>query len=1469
MLSLWTPSVLFDSVSKGETPTRESVAELISKTFGENAAQFADVAFDRGLEQVPRMLALQPGLEAMKEGRPLPGPDVVEAPGEAVSGALRGRSEGEAGPTPTRREGSTPRLVTVERLLQVARYTRDRGVQLLWQEGHAIDKAVSLVKGGSEGDGFTVSVAVPGYDVVEAAKSSRAAYAVSIPGTGAKPIVARNRGQMPSQARIAEKAREVVASNPELFKDPRVALGGWFDGKNFWLEASVIVGDKKTATRLGKDWNQQGIMNLKNLKDGFIPTGGDGSTPKGFKFRRAQLNELNIKMMGDPASTVDPEVGRQTPGQRKVRAAQIMEMRAELDGIPLAEKLLNTAKELREQISRKPGDLPGSAAIEALRDISHMEGRAIELLSGVSKEPDRTDATPIGASRSEPNSKEADTQRIDAAHKTSVDEGHVPVRDANLEVLNSVFTNPEEAINHLANLFDSPLVRDNPAFKGSVPTKAQLSALETYLGRYISYVGGGEAGAAPKMPKVLRDSPLAKVLADPVKLIGDLRAMMSKDATAFGDIRDSAMHQLPFDSAGASMLKSGLPPLFMEVNRMLAERGLRISPKMRMQLDDTVLVKKEAVEQAKRTKEANEKQLDEPDPDAPVSEQQPVAAPDATLTDRQKAFAESFEALGAVLPPSAEFYHAGKIVGDRFLREFDNQHSGDTKLSANAFDWGHVNLWDYVRPGAQFTLRKILPGPAGEAFVKFVREQGIVANARRASVVRWLDQELADLRNHMKDLEPEQAQHLQKQIIKIREGDMEIPEGMHPSATRALSAIKHLLDDYAGVLKAMGKKVRKNYFPHIFEHVDSVLKDQDPKSSSRLKELKSRFFNPRKSDADGFVEDLHRVLDIYVNSVERVLTWQPVRDYWTAVQKRAKDAGSPVPVKVEEYMGKFFDVLEGRPGSIDRFMNFALGGIAEAAVSTINFGGAVATLGFKRNLLKKPGIGAGRKFIRGWLSANYIGALGGSLMSPIKNLTANLQTFSTLGPVNWGWAMRNFLIRDPNTGEVRLNPLVEEMQLWEQGLAADVKREQESFRSNLSQMGRDVSDVLMSLFDASEVQLRGVAGLAALREYLSSRGFNVDTAPPEVMQEGMRAARDAAARTQAEYTREMGGIMFGSETGRAAFQFGRFSFHYLDLLQLMTRAAVPGSVGRNARRMIPPYAAKDGTLQRLRQATTLMGGLLGMSTFLTGLGISIAEIVGPGGGVPEVAKEPVNFGVELVTSFLEDDEREAAQTARDVNRFLGTETRGDNPWASLFNSFGPAPGQVHSVISWATSFGDPTRRKEANAALKRAFKVTFPGLPASRALRFFEESRTGMIASSVAGDRLFPNKPNLDPEDAFLRLAGFTPSDLAEEYDLLTDRMYDRRLYNTMTRDAKLELFRKLDKGVDRLTAVREWVKERVRVLGQYNQHESIEDTLKRARAAIREYEEKRKLTRRERIEDRFPFRRGDAPNRIEQQDDE
>jgi len=70
---------------------------------------------------------------------------------------------------------------------------------------------------------------------------------------------------------------DFVKANYELFEDPRVCLGTWFNGDdgNTYIDINVVLADKETAMELAAEYNQIAIFNLETFEE--TATGGDGT----------------------------------------------------------------------------------------------------------------------------------------------------------------------------------------------------------------------------------------------------------------------------------------------------------------------------------------------------------------------------------------------------------------------------------------------------------------------------------------------------------------------------------------------------------------------------------------------------------------------------------------------------------------------------------------------------------------------------------------------------------------------------------------------------------------------------------------------------------------------------------------------------------------------------------------------------------------------------------------------------------------------------------------------------------------------------------------------------------------------------------------------------------------------------------------------------------------------------------------
>jgi len=74
-----------------------------------------------------------------------------------------------------------------------------------------------------------------------------------------------------------EELIQFAEKNYELFEDPRVCIGTWFneDDGNTYIDINVVMADKAEAVELGKKYNQISIFNLETFEE--TSTGGDGT----------------------------------------------------------------------------------------------------------------------------------------------------------------------------------------------------------------------------------------------------------------------------------------------------------------------------------------------------------------------------------------------------------------------------------------------------------------------------------------------------------------------------------------------------------------------------------------------------------------------------------------------------------------------------------------------------------------------------------------------------------------------------------------------------------------------------------------------------------------------------------------------------------------------------------------------------------------------------------------------------------------------------------------------------------------------------------------------------------------------------------------------------------------------------------------------------------------------------------------
>ena len=84
-------------------------------------------------------------------------------------------------------------------------------------------------------------------------------------------------GIIKSGKEITEEELTVfIENNYELFKDPRICIGTWFNGDdgNTYIDINVVLADLDTALELGRQYNQIAVFNLETFEE--TNTGGDG-----------------------------------------------------------------------------------------------------------------------------------------------------------------------------------------------------------------------------------------------------------------------------------------------------------------------------------------------------------------------------------------------------------------------------------------------------------------------------------------------------------------------------------------------------------------------------------------------------------------------------------------------------------------------------------------------------------------------------------------------------------------------------------------------------------------------------------------------------------------------------------------------------------------------------------------------------------------------------------------------------------------------------------------------------------------------------------------------------------------------------------------------------------------------------------------------------------------------------------------
>jgi hypothetical protein len=164
-------------------------------------------------------------------------------------------------------------------------------------------------------------------------------------GLGGEPYYAVSifpeRGLVLDRPVTAEDLQGFLQQNADLFADPDVSLGTWFDsasGKTY-VDASVTVPDKDFATFLGQKFNQKAAFDLQKFEE--VPTGGTG------EFMASGMPEVNrLKASREEYAGLAPRPEPTVPAPEPVPAAA--EVVGGTDsGIFRSDDLIKDAPELR------------------------------------------------------------------------------------------------------------------------------------------------------------------------------------------------------------------------------------------------------------------------------------------------------------------------------------------------------------------------------------------------------------------------------------------------------------------------------------------------------------------------------------------------------------------------------------------------------------------------------------------------------------------------------------------------------------------------------------------------------------------------------------------------------------------------------------------------------------------------------------------------------------------------------------------------------------------------------------------------------------------------------------------------------------------------------------------------------------------------------------------------------------------
>jgi hypothetical protein len=765
----------------------------------------------------------------------------------------------------------------------------------------------------------------------------------------------------------------------------------------------------------------------------------------------------------------------------------------------------------------------------------------------------------------------------------------------------------------------------------------------------------------------------------------------------------------------------------------------------------------------------------------------PELSPTKTFVEGEAIKADILEAVHASLPPS----NAGG------MKDF---------MAGNGIRFHAPNIhMDKLRQISP-VVRKMIEAPYIDGLVSLIDGRRHSHHVREGTVITWIAERFVKPYNKYLDSLRDPAKRVEavQRLLKLQEGKLDVTD-MNPHEARALNAMNEFFSNYRDYLIETGHKVRKDYFPHMREILNEIY--IEPEAKLTISKITSSFTKRRAlggtKNVRGFkgdINEVHQVLELYAKSLERMIAWKPVEQVINGIKEfygvegsqtfkgspEARKAGhQKMPAAQAEWWDAQIDIWNGRPGKLSK----ALENLAGATVAK-----ALSKIPGSKNLLGREL--AGKDIAHGWITLNYIGALGLSPAAAFKNMTQNVNTFTRVGPVAFTRGVYEFITKR-SKGDHEFNSLL-----------TDIGWTDTTFVKSLGEVVRTgvrgrfdtgwsaLNKTVFFLFEKAELFNRGVAAIAGYRQAEAALRKQGGLTATEIHNRSILHGRDVMRSTQFDYDKMLGGQAFSGSAGRLIGQFGRFSVNQLDFLQLMVRRGLGSEAAKRQAPLLPGESGLFSLISAIASPFALNAGLNLM-------GLSLDDVQGPGAGLPDVVKLAGRTGIETTAGILTGKRVEVTQetdpdtglavtrpVGRGISRALGLEVFGNSPWETMFSSLGPSMNQARSLAQFMFM-----RDKGSKEELEKAFRIMYPTVQGSRVLKFLQAERDGFFRSRRTGKRIFPQDRNLTRHEKILALLGLESRSLDQEMELLSDSVEVDRIMNDMISQLRQESINRLIDG--------------------------------------------------------------------------